>query len=211
MRYLFSVIFSVLLFVVVASVGFADEPSEVRELLKGKIDSVVIVLQDKSLDKVRRDERVIDLITSIFDYQTMARLSLGKKYWPTLNQSKRTTFSELFIKRLQESYLEKLDLYTNEEVLYSKPIAKGKKIHIPSTLISKDSRIEMVYKFYRSGVGWRIYDVEIAGVSVIQTYRSQFDGLLREGTIDDLIEKLNTDGTFVIPSSDEEGARSGSG
>ena len=96
-------------------------------------------------------------------------------------------------------------------IIYNKPLSKGKKVHVSTTLISKDSRVEMVYKFYRTGEGWRIYDVEIAGVSVIQTYRSQFDGLLREGTIDDLIEKLNTDGTFVIPSSGEEGARPGSG
>jgi phospholipid transport system substrate-binding protein len=205
---MFSCIFYLLVF---AAPSIADEPGEVKALLVGKIDAVVVILQNKSEDKSRRNERIIEIITPIFDYQIMARLSLGKKYWPALSQTKRTAFSDLFITRLQESYLEKLDLYSDEKILYETPLVKGKKIHIPTTLISKDSRIEMLYKFYRAKVGWKIYDLEIGGVSVIQTYRSQFDGLLKDGTIDDLLEKLNTDGTFVTPSSDEKGARPGSG
>lgn len=208
MRYLFSSIFCLLLIAVPA---LADEPGEVRELLKGKIDAVVVVLQDKGMDKARRDERILDIIAPIFDYPTMARLTLGKKYWPTLSQTERSVFSDLFIMRLKGSYLEKLDLYTDEKVLYEEPLAKGKKIHIPTTLISRGSSIEMLYKFYRSKAGWKVYDVEIGGVSVIQTYRSQFDGVLRDGTIDDLLEKLKIEGAFVIPAPDEEGARPGGG
>jgi phospholipid transport system substrate-binding protein len=155
--------------------------------------------------------RITEIIAPVFDYQIMARLSLGKKYWPELSQVERTAFSDLFITRLQESYLEKLDLYSDETVLYEAPLVKGKKVHIPTTLISKDSRIEMLYKFYRSKLGWKIYDLEIGGVSVIQTYRSQFDGVLREGTIDDLLEKLSHDDTFVMPSANEKGAQPGSG
>ncbi len=101
-------------------------------------------------------------------------------------------------------------VYTDEEILYGEPVANGTKVQMSTSLISKDSSIEMVYKFYRSSVGWQIYDVEIGGVSVIQTYRSQFDGVLRDGSIDDLIEKLKTDGVFDIPNPDKEGARSGS-
>lgn len=208
MRYIFSSVFCLLFF---AAPSMADEPGEVQALLKGKIDAVVVILQSKSIDKASRNEQIIEIITPIFDYQIMARLSLGKKHWPALSQMKRTTFSDLFITRFQESYLEKLDLFSDEKVLYAAPLVKGKKVHIPTTLISKDNRVEMVYKFYRAKVGWKIYDLEIGGVSVIQTYRSQFDGLLKDGTIDDLLEKLNTDGTFVLPSTDEKGARPGSG
>jgi phospholipid transport system substrate-binding protein len=140
----------------------------------------------------------------------MAKLSLGKKYWPTLSQEKQAVFSDLFIKRLQDSYLEKLDLYSNEEVLYGEPQTKGKQVHQPTTLIYKDSRISMLYKFYRSATGWKVYDVEIGGVSVIQTYRSQFDDVLSEGSIDDLLEKLRDGGTFTIPEPTEKAARAGS-
>ena len=204
MKHLFAAILCVLL---LASPGLADSSSEVRELLKVKIDAVVALLQDHTTEKVDRNEQILDIIAPMFDFQTMAKLSLGKKNWPTLSQEQQATFSDLFSKRLQTSYLEKLDLYTNEEILYGEPEATGRKVHQPTTLISKDSRIKMLYKLYLSSSEWRIYDVEIGGVSIIQTYRSQFDGALSEGTIDDLFEKLRTDGAFVISASDEKEAR----
>jgi len=191
----------------------AGDQGEVRDLLKSKIDNVVVLLQDKAQDKAqekaRRNERILDVVAPIFDYQTMAKLSLGSKYWPTLSQAKQQEFSDLFIKRLQASYLDKLDLYSGEEILYGEPRAEGKTVHMPTTLVSRGSRIGMLYKFYRTAQGWKIYDVEIGGVSVIQSYRSQFDGVLSGGTIDDLLGKLRSDGSFVIPEPVDKGARRG--
>ncbi len=201
MRYLHYSIICLLLF---CKLAFADDKSEVKDLLKGKIDAVVLLLQDKSSEKQKRDDQIIAIVTPIFDYQTMAKLSLGKKYWPGLSEEKREAFSDLFIKRLQESYLEKLDLYTDEKALYEEAQQVNNKIHMPTFLVSKDNHISMLYKFYKAKAGWQIYDVEIEGVSIIQTYRSQFDGVLKTGTIDDLLEKLKIVGEFTIssPSND---------
>jgi phospholipid transport system substrate-binding protein len=203
MRYLFSIFLCILLF---ATPSLAEGPAEARELVETKIDAVMMLLQDESLDKAGRDIQIIALVAPIFDYPTMAKLSLGKKHWPQLNPGEKVSFSDLFIDRLQQSFLEKLDIYTDEKILYGEPLKKGKKIHVPTTLVSKDNRIEMLYKMYRTAEGWKVYDVEISGVSVIQTYRSQFDGVLSDGTIDDLLEKLKTDGTFPINESDETGS-----
>ena len=207
MRHIF---FAILCMLIFSAPVQANEMDEVRKQLKTKIDNVMVLLQDKTLDKALRDVQIVDIVTPIFDYQTMAKLSLGKKYWPKLSLEKRAMFSDLFIERLQESFLDKLDIYSDEEILYGKPQAKGKTVHVPSTLISKGNRIGMLYKFYSSTQGWKIYDVEIGGVSVIQTYRSQFDGVLSEGTIDDLLEKLKTNGNFVIPAIGEEKIKPGS-
>ncbi len=206
MRHIISAILCLLL-LLFSSPSMADSPDYVRDLLTVKIDAVLALIQDQKIEKALRDQQIIDIIEPVFDYQTMAKLSLGKKYWPTLNQAQQVKFSSLFSKRLQNSYLEKLDLYSDEKILYGEPQVKGKKVHMPTSLISKDSSIDMLYKFYRSTDGWKIYDVEIGGVSVIQTYRSQFDGVLSEGTIEDLFEKLSTDGAFVITTPDEEEAR----
>ena len=203
MQYLFSILLCLLLS---ATPSLAEGPAEARELVVTKIDAVMMLLQDESLDKAGRDVQIVALVAPIFDYPTMARLSLGKKHWPQLNPEEKASFSDLFIDRLQQSFLEKLDIYTDEKVLYGELLKKGKKVHVPTTLVSKDSRIEMLYKMYRTAEGWKVYDLEISGVSVIQTYRSQFDGVLSDGTIDDLLEKLKTDDDFTITESDETGS-----
>lgn len=201
MKRLFTIFLCVLLS---SGVAVADDKEEVQQMLTEKIDAIVALLQDKALDKKLRNERIIDVITPTFDYQTMAKLSLGKKHWPSLTQAEQETFSVLFIKRLQASYLEKLDIYTDEKVLYGEAEQKGNKVYMPTTLVSSDSRIEMLYKLYRTQDGWKIYDVEIGGVSVIQTYRSQFDGILQDGSPADLFEKLKTDGAIAIPALTEK-------
>jgi phospholipid transport system substrate-binding protein len=183
----------------------ADELAEVNALLKSKIDAVMVLLQDETIVTKVRDEKILALVKPLFDYKTMAKLSLGKKHWPTLNASEKKTFSELFVERVQQSYLDKLDIYTDEEIIYETSQASGKKIYVPTTLISKDNRISVLYKFYRSRAGWKIYDVEIGGVSVIQTYRSQFDDVLREGSVEVLLEKLKTDDAFTIPAPETSG------
>lgn len=206
MRYVFTTILCLLFLVPPA---WADARSEVRELLKTKIDAVVLVLKDKTLDKAHRGEQINALINPIFAYSTMAKLSLGKKHWSTLNPEQRKTFSTLFIARLQESYLDKLDIYNGEEILFGEAEAAGKKVQVPTTLLSKDSRIEMIYKFYRSKAGWKIYDVEIAGVSVVQSYRAQFNAMLSSGTIDELLKKLSTNGALIIPDPENEEGQPG--
>ena len=189
----------ILLMFFITSPLLADDKTEVSRLVQEKINTIVSLLKDKSLDKPSRNARIIEVVNPIFNYQAMAKLSLGKKHWPALSAEKQAEFSDLFIERLQASYLDKLDIY--EEVNYGEPQVDGSKIHIPTTLVSADSKIEILYKLYRSKDGWKIYDVEVGGVSVIQTYRSQFDDVLSNGSIDDLLKKLKSDEAFNNPTA----------
>ncbi len=183
-------IYSIFFVLVFSPPAAAGKTAEVEVLLKEKIDKVLIILNDKERAKAERDDSILKVVTPVFDFELMAKLSLGKKHWPGLPAEKRGEYSDVFIKKMQESYLEKLDLYDGEEMIYDPPIEKGKKVHMRTYLDLKDGRMEMLYKFYKSRKGWLIYDLEIEGVSTVQTYRSQFDGVLRDGSIDDLIAKL---------------------
>ena len=120
----------------------------------------------------------------------MARLALGRKYWLDIPKEKKECYSKLFTKRLQESYLVELTHYEDQKVVYKTPVQIKNKIHIPTELVSKNNKIDMLYKLYKSKDSWKIYDVEIQGVSIVSTYRSQFSHILENGTIDDLLLKL---------------------
>ncbi len=183
-------IYSILFILVFSPPAAAGKTSEVETLLKEKIEKVLVILNDKEQAKAEQHDSILEVVTPVFDFQLMAKLSLGKKYWPGLSLEKRGEYSDVFIKKMKKSYLNKLDLYDGEDMIYDPPIAKGKKVHMRTYLDLKENKMEMLYKFYKSRKGWLIYDLEIEGVSTVQTYRSQFDGVLRDGTIDDLIAKL---------------------
>ena len=57
-------------------------------------------------------------------------------------------------------------------------------------LISKDKKVTIIHKLRKVEKRWKIYDVEIQGVSILLTYRSQFDDILSKGTVEDLLSRL---------------------
>ena len=136
-------------------------------------------------------DKIIDIIISpIFDFTLMGKLALGRTHWPKLPRSQRGKFTQLFAKRLKDSYREKISLYTDEKALFSPAIRKKRAIFIPMQLMSKDKKINMLYKLRRVKKRWKIYDLEIQGVSIILTYRSQFNDILRKGTVEDILSQL---------------------
>ena len=175
---------------ILSQAASADDKIAAEEVLKSTLDRVFEVLQKEDLEQEAKNKAVVEIVTPMFDFALMAKLSLGKKYWPGLTQEKRDRFTELFVKRLRQSYLNKLTTYTDEEIIYEPPVAVKKKIHIPTRLISKGKKISMLYKFYNTNNNWKIYDIEIQGVSIIRSYRSQFNEILQRGTMEDLFEKL---------------------
>lgn len=187
-----SLLYAVLSLLVLSHTAIADSKSAAEETLRSKLEAVISVLQKKELELEAKKKEIVEIVTPIFDFSLMAKLTLGRKYWPGLAKEKKEKFTDLFIKRLKESYLEKLTryTYTDEKIVYNAPIQVDKKIHIPTELISKDNKISMLYKLYKSKQEWKVYDIEIEGVSIITTYRSQFDQVLSKGTIDDLLKKL---------------------
>ena len=179
-----------------SSAQHADEVKEIHTMTKEKVDIVINILKDKSLSKNEKKEGILEIIEGFFDFSLMARLSLGKKHWKSLSKAKRNEFSELFVERLKLSYLEKLDLYTDEEVVVDEArLTKKKRVEVLTYLVTKDDKKEMIYKLYKTKKkGWMVYDVDVLGVSIVQTYRSQFSGVLKKETMEQLMERMRSAG-----------------
>jgi len=181
------------LFLLVGFVPFshADEAAKITAQTKEKVTNVIDYLRDTSLDKEDRNAKILAEVESIFDFNLMARLSLGKK-WKKTKKKLRKQFVKVFVKRIQQSYLEKLDLYTDEKIeIEDAKLTKKKRAELKTYLVSKDDKKEMIYKFHKHKKrGWLVYDVNILGVSFVQTYRSQFAGVLKDKSMKELIEDL---------------------
>jgi len=167
------------------------DPNELRDLLQSRWDAVIITLKKTDIDEKVKEKQIYKIVSPLFDFPLMAKLTLGRKNWPKLSQPQREKFTRLFTSRLKTSYLDKVKLYTDEKGLY-KPIQQKKEtiIYVPMQLITKDEDIAILYKLRKEDKFWKIYDVEIQGISILRTYRSQFDDILRRGTVKDLLSQL---------------------
>jgi phospholipid transport system substrate-binding protein len=171
-------------------IAAAGQKEEVSALLKSKIDAVLEILPQKDISQDVKNEKIMAIIEPVFDFPLMAKLTLGKNGWQEMNQGQQKEFIDLFVARLKASYLDKSSLYSDEKVAYKPAVEVEDKIHAPIDVIGKEKTISVVYKFYSSSGAWKIYDVEINGVSLVQSYKSQFAEILKNGTVVNLIEEL---------------------
>ena len=189
----FLTIFTLLAFIGFTPLLMADDKTDIQVSMKKTIGEITSLIQDKTVAKEVRNRQIETLVTPLFDFGLMARLSLGKTQWKKITPEERKTFTTLFEERVKQSYMSKLDLYTDEVVIIDDAVQVKSRIHLSTHLIRKNERRDILYKFYKSKKrGWLIYDVDILGVSIIQTYRTQFAGILKEDTFAVLLEKLKT-------------------
>ncbi len=195
-------VYSLFFALVFSQSAVADDIAEVRGLVTGKIATAIELIKDKKMDKTVRNARVVKTVRPVIDFKRMAMLSLGKKHYKRMTKKQRKEFVRLFSQQLQDSLLEKLDLYTDEEVKVENAMQKKKRIFVVTNLVAADAKYEMIFKFYKSKrkKKWLVYDFEVQGVSIVQTYRSQFAGILKKESIEDLINRLKVSGQFAIPT-----------
>jgi phospholipid transport system substrate-binding protein len=174
----------------------ALKQNEIQEEMTKKIDNVMLILKKKNLTIPQKGEEIIQVIDEVFDYELMAKIALGKETWTSLSQDKQKEFSKVFENKLKKSYIEKLGLYNDQKVkiIGLNPYNKTR-LQLETELIGKDGVYKINYNFYNKSKDeeqWLIYDVDLVGVSIIQTYRQQFAGLLKEKTFDEMLSLLET-------------------
>lgn len=180
----------VLLFVSGPAAAEKDKKA-VDQLIRKTGEEVLTVLRSKGLAKEAKKKKVLDIVESLLDFDLMAKLTLGRKHWPGLDKGKRKRFTALFKEQLQRSYFDKVDLFTDEVVEYAEPKRiQDRKYRMVTYIVSKGQRIELVYKLYPKGKGWKIYDLEIEGVSIVKSYGSQYGDFLESHSFDELLKKM---------------------
>jgi len=182
------IILSVLAF---ACPVMADNVKEVETLVKAKTDKVLSILGQKDTSEPDKRQQIMKIVEPLIDFRLMSKLTLGKTNWGKLDHQHQSEFVDLFVKRLKRSYLDKTSFYNDEKISYQPGVLKGNKVLVPVEIITSDKPVELLYKFYRSKQAWMAYDIEINGVSLVKSYRTQFNEILTTGTVQDLFVELN--------------------
>ncbi|MBT3199071.1 MAG: ABC transporter substrate-binding protein [Phycisphaerales bacterium] len=176
-----------------------------EDIVRRRWTAVMNVLRNAKLNQPTKVAQVKKIVSPIFDFRTMALLSLGKTNWRKFTTAQQTEFSTLFIERLKDSYGKRISDYGGEQVVFkpalpqktrksSKAPAKAtdgpRIVHVPVEIASKTRKWIILHKFRKVGEVYRIYDIEIEGISILRSYRSQFNDILARGKPEDLLLRL---------------------
>ncbi|MGZ8440308.1 MAG: Tgt2/MlaC family protein [Candidatus Deferrimicrobiaceae bacterium] len=164
------------------------------EQIRGTIDRGIETLKDPALAaKGKREERrglLRKEIAPVFDFAEMSKRSLGTR-WRERTPEERDRFVVLFRVLLENSYLGKIEAYEGEVIRYGKETVDGPYAEVKTLVVTrKGQEIPVDYRLLMDGGKWRIYDVVIEGVSLVNNYRSQFNSILQKSSFAEMMEKL---------------------
>ena len=166
---------------------------EATEAMKGTIDEVLRILADKALKQpAKANERRQLLEKAVgerFDYHEMSRRSLGAP-WATLPDKDKEEFVSLFQTLLVNTYADKIESYSGEGVQYINERTEKDYAEVRTKVLTGKTEIPLDYRLLHKAAIWRVYDVVVDGVSLVNNYRGQFTKILRTGSYADLIDQL---------------------
>jgi len=153
------------------------------------IDKVLDILRDKKLPDGERRTQLSSLIRSRFDFALMSQWTLGQ-YWRKATDEQQKRFIGLYSDLLEESYLSKIEKYTDEKVAYLSEKVEDGRAEVATQIETASANIPLTYRLSLEGDRWMVFDVVIEEVSLVRNYRSTFGEIARKDGIDGLLKQV---------------------
>ena len=169
----------------------AGEPTaQIREAIE---QGLAVVRNPKLAGKgmqAERRARLREAVAPSFDFREMAKRSLGI-YWRDRSPSEQEEFTRLYRDLLENSYAGKIESYKGEKILYGKETVNPPYAVVRTSIVTMGGQeVPVNYLLLQEGNRWRIYDVVIEGISLVNNYRSQFASILHRSSFSELMRKL---------------------
>lgn len=183
-----------------ASAQVKPDPNTAPDVfVKAVADQVLTVLQnDPEVRKqnIARINEIVDMyILPYVDFEKTTRLSAGK-YWREATPEQRVKLTQAFRQTLARTYsgaLSRIDSGTSMDILPQRSEPDAKDVVVRSRVMQSQNTqpIGIDYRLERTPSGWKIYDLNVENIWLIQNYRNQFSQQINNNGIDGLIAALN--------------------
>jgi phospholipid transport system substrate-binding protein len=179
-------------FISLSGVSYAAEPAE---QLKTTITSVMGVIKDPAMKgtakQTARREKVSELIKARFSYEEMAKRTLGK-HWNDRTDKEKKEFTEVFTKLVEKSYIDKLETLSNDTVVFGSESVSPAGASVNTTIVTQmGTEIPVSYRLVkRDSTDWKVYDIVVSGVSLVNNFRSKFSKALSASSYEELVKSL---------------------
>jgi phospholipid transport system substrate-binding protein len=157
--------------------------------VKTVIDSILAILSKPDFNVERDKAAVSALVQNGFDAQAMAQSVLSTN-WRNATPEQRVEFRDLLVKTIEGTYLDRIDVYSNEEVEYRNEQISNDRASVDTLILAADKKIPVTYKLRKRSDGWFVYDIEVENVSMVSTYRETYRSVVSRDGLDGLLEQM---------------------
>jgi phospholipid transport system substrate-binding protein len=135
-------------------------------------------------------QKALDLVLSRFDFSEMTKRSLGR-HWPSLNPAERREFIDAFTQRLLRVYGRSMRASGDEKIEYKRESLDGEFARVETKVVSGNGEeFPVDYQLHNINGQWKVYDVVIDSISIVNNYRAQFERVIARTSIKELLEKM---------------------
>ena len=164
------------------------------ETIQSQVDRALEVLRDPALKadsaKATKEKKIWAILDGVFDYTELSKRTLAQN-WKRFSPDQQAEFTRLFGKLLGTVYMDRIVAYKDEKVVFSKvTYLSDKTAEVQSEVVRSAKPIPIHYRMILENGEWKVYDVVIEGVSLVQNYRTQFREILTNKTPEDLLKTL---------------------
>lgn len=183
--------FSVILAVILASAGSVPAAGP-TETVQTAVQRVFFQTGGpvKTVSTAERRADIRKVADALFDFHEMSRRSLGGS-WTQASPAEQEEFVQLFTSLIASAYMGKIEQYTGEPIAYLGERVDGDDASVQSRVVTpKGSQVAIEYRLYRTSDRWAVYDINVDGVSLVASYRSQFSRVIQRGSFAELLKQL---------------------
>jgi len=175
-------------------VGYAmrSEAGEPLDKVRQTVDDVLAILANKRLDAQQRRTQIRQAVLKRFGFDEMAQRALSQ-HWRTLTPQQQQEFVALFTDLLERSYINRIESYSGGQqgVRYTKEESSGDNATVYTEIVSgRDQSASAEYRLLRKNGDWKVYDIVIEGVSLVNNYRTQFNNIIMKDSYTGLVKQM---------------------
>jgi phospholipid transport system substrate-binding protein len=176
----------------------ADVPSQTNPmaLIQSGTGKAIQMLHESESGRApslrQRKDEILNIVSEYFNFDEMAKRALGRP-WKDQTPDKRQEFVKLFKQLLFNTYINRLENYTGskERVFYDSEKLDGDYAIVKTHIVYQgNNNVEIEYRLHRDMGVWKVYDVVVEGISIVENYRSQFASILTNESFDSLLSKV---------------------
>jgi len=184
-------LFTILAILIFAFPVYAGAP---LDSVKKCVNEVIGIVGDPKLKsesaKEIKKEKLRVLYKQMFDEIEFSKRTLTRN-WNNFTPAQREEFVKLFEQVLEKAYGDKVLSYTNEKVdFYKETMLSANQAEVQSRIITSSKEVPVFYRVILKDGKWKVYDVVVENVSLVQNYRTQFNDILAKDKPEQLLEIL---------------------
>jgi len=174
-----------------ASLGFGGEPTAqlsatINEFVSILVNTPVAELRSKGLP-----DRALALVYARFDFSELTKRALGR-HWRSLSPAEQREFVEALTQKLLVAYGKTVRASGDEKIEFKRELRDGNYASVETKVLNSSGELPIDYRMHVVDGQWKVYDMVIENVSIVNNYRAQFERVIARSSVKDLLQLMKS-------------------